>query len=128
MTRGGKNHIDSSQGWPSSNFPSVPYSGLARLSERLVHELLQLPSFHQLVQMITQSSTVFDSVPSVLMVLAVKTLITLGWISSHFIRSLEIRFILNLLKDLIHRFLNTELTICVLAIDDWLANSLLVRL
>lgn len=93
-----------------------------------MHELLQLPSFHQLVQMITQSSIVFGSVPSVLMVLVVKTLITLGWISSHFIRSLEIRFILNLLKDLIHRFLNTELTICVLAVDDWLANSLLVRL
>ena len=52
--------------------------------------------------MIMQGSTVFDVVSSVLMELAVKALITSRWISSHFIRPYEIRFILYVLKDLVH--------------------------
>lgn len=52
--------------------------------------------------MIMQGSTVFDVVSSVLMELAVKALITFRWISSHLIRPYEIRFILYVLKDLVH--------------------------
>ena len=71
----------------------------------MVHELLQLLNFHQLIQMITQSSIILSCVSSILITLAVKTLITLGWITSHLIGPFEIRLILDLLEDLIYQLL-----------------------
>ena len=68
----------------------------------MVHELLQLLNCHQLIQMITQSFAILSYVSSILMILAVKTLIMLGWISSHLIGPFEIGLILDLLEDLIY--------------------------
>ena len=70
-----------------------------------MHELLWLPCFDQLLKMVTQGSTVLGGVSPILMVLAIKALIALGWVPSHLIRPFEIRLILYLLNDLIHRLL-----------------------
>ena len=52
--------------------------------------------------MIPQISAILGSVPMVLMIMAIKALITPHRISCHFIRPLEERLILNLLQDLLY--------------------------
>ena len=70
----------------------------------LVQELLQLPDLNQLLEIISRSSVIFRSVPMVLMILAIKTLVTLSRVSSHLIQPLEIWFILYLINDLVYKF------------------------
>jgi len=43
-------------------------------------------------------------VPMVLMVLAIKVLVTPQGVSSHLVRSFEEQFFLNFLQNLVHRF------------------------
>ena len=75
---------------------------LTPLYRWLLQKLSQLPNLDQLLKIIAQSSTILCSVSTVLMILAIKTLIMLGKVSSHLIRPLEIRFILYLVKDLVY--------------------------
>ena len=52
--------------------------------------------------MIPQISAILGSVPMVLMIMAIKALITPHRISYHLIRSLEERLIFNLLQNLLY--------------------------
>ena len=52
--------------------------------------------------MITENSTIFGGMPTILVVLTVKTLVTLGGITSHLVWPLEVRFTLYLFKDLVN--------------------------
>ena len=54
--------------------------------------------------MIPQISTVLRSVPLVLIVLAIKALVTPHGVSSHLVWSFEERFILYLFQNLMHQF------------------------
>ena len=54
--------------------------------------------------MIPQISTILRSVPLVLIVLAIKALVTPHGVSSHLVWSFEERFILYLFQNLMHRF------------------------
>ena len=63
----------------------------------MMQKLLQLSLSDQLVQMVLQISTVFRSVPLVLMVLAIKALVVPHRVSSHLVWPFEERLILNLL-------------------------------
>ena len=53
---------------------------------------------------ILQGSAIFHSVPTILVKLAMKTLIALRMISSHFVWPLKIRLIFYFVKDLVHKF------------------------
>ena len=55
--------------------------------------------------MIPQSSAILDGMPSLLVALTMKALITSQGVSTHFIRPFEIWLVLDLLQNLIHRFL-----------------------
>ena len=100
---GGKDHVNSSQGWPRNSFSLISSTSLTSLPRWLVYELLQLSYFDQLLKMVMQGSAVLSGVSSILIVLSIKVLIALGWLPSHLIRPFEIILILYLLKDLIHR-------------------------
>ena len=58
----------------------------------------------QLVQMVPQIPAVFCSVQLILMVLAIKALVTPRGVSNHLIRPFKERLVLNLLQNLMHRF------------------------
>ena len=71
----------------------------------MMQNLLQLSFSDQLVQMVSQISTVLPSVPLVLMVLATKALVTPHEVSSHLVWLFEERLILYLLQNLMHQLL-----------------------
>ena len=52
--------------------------------------------------MTPQHPTILSGVPPILLVLPVKTLVVLRGVSSHFVRPLKVRFILNFLKNLVY--------------------------
>ena len=52
--------------------------------------------------MTPQCPTIFSGVPPFLVVLAVKTLVALRGVSSHLVRPLKVRLILNFLLDLVY--------------------------
>jgi len=54
--------------------------------------------------MIPQSSTVLGGMPSLLVVLAMKTLVVPHGISFHLVRLFEVWLVLDLLQDLMHWF------------------------
>ena len=70
-----------------------------------MQKLSQLPDLDQLLQIVTQSSTIFYSVSTILMTLVIKTLITPHGVTFHFIWPFEVWFNLYLLKNLMHRLL-----------------------
>ena len=70
---------------------------LAPLATRMMQKLFQLSLSDQLVQMVSQISIVIYSVPLVLMVMAIKALVTPHGVSSHFVWSFEEQLILYLL-------------------------------
>ena len=67
--------------------------------------MFQLPFSDQLVQMVLQIPAILCSVPLVLMVLAIKVLVSSQGIPSHLVWPFEERFVLNLLQNLVHWFL-----------------------
>ena len=69
-----------------------------------MQKLLQFSFSDQLVQMIPQISTVLRGVFLVLVVMAIKALVTSHRVSCHLIWSFEERLIFNLLRNLLHRF------------------------
>jgi len=71
----------------------------------MVQQLLQLSFSDQLVQMVPQILAILHSVSLVLMVLAIKALVAPHGVSSHLVWPFEERFVLNLLQNLMHRFL-----------------------
>ena len=85
-------HEDDINGAQSGSGKSIPlrfWSCLTSLSTGLMQKLFQPPLSNQLLQMTPQSSTVFHGVPSVLMVLAMKALVVLHGVFSHFIWPFE---------------------------------------
>ena len=60
--------------------------------------------------MVPKSSAILDGMPSLLVVLAIKTLVAPHRVSSHFVWLFEVWLILNLLKDLIYGSQNTVFT------------------
>ena len=70
----------------------------------MMQELFQLSFLNQLVQMVPQISTVPRSMSPVLMVLAIKALVTPHRVSNHLVWPFEEWFILYLLQNLTHRF------------------------
>ena len=63
-----------------------------------MHELLQFLGLDQWLQIVVLGSAILNGMSPVLVALAVETLITLGWVSSHFTGLFEIRIILYLLR------------------------------
>ena len=55
--------------------------------------------------MISQSSAVLGGMPPLLVILAVEALVAPRGVSSHFVLSFEVWFVLDLLQDLKHWFL-----------------------
>ena len=70
----------------------------------MMQKLFQLSFSDQLVQMVPQIFTILRNVSLVLMVLAIKALVTPHRVSSHLVWPFEERFILYLLQNLMHRF------------------------
>ena len=70
----------------------------------MMQKLFQLSFSDQLVQMVPQIFTVLRNVSLVLMVLAIKALVTPHRVSSHFVWPFEEQFILYLLQNLMHQF------------------------
>ena len=66
--------------------------------------MFQLPFSDQLVQMVPQIPAILCSVPLVLMVLAIKVLVSSQGIPSHLVWPFEEQFVLNLLHNLVHQF------------------------
>lgn len=75
------------------------------LPKGLMHKLSQFPSFDQLFHVIMESSTILDGVPTILVILIVKTLVALRGITSHFVWPLEVWLGLYLFKDLMNELL-----------------------
>ena len=70
---------------------------LAALPVGLIQELLQLSNFDQLLQVTPQRPAIFSSMPPLLVVLAVETLVAPHEVSSHLIWPLKVWLILNFL-------------------------------
>ena len=77
---------------------------LASSATRVMQEVFQLPLSDQLFQMIPQISAILGGMSMILMILAVKVLVTIHRISCHLIRSSEERLVLNLFQNLLHWF------------------------
>ena len=73
--------------------PSIP---------QFQHELLQVPCFHQLSQMILQHPTLLGRMLFVPVVSIMQVLISLRRIPSHLVRPPKERFVLNPIYDLVH--------------------------
>ena len=77
---------------------------LALMIAGRMQKVPQFPFSDQLIQVVPKIPTVFCSMPVVLVVLTIQTLIVLYGVSSHLIWSLEEWFILGFLQDLGYRF------------------------
>ena len=92
----------------------------------MMQKLLQLSFSDQMVQMVPQIFTILRSVSLVLMVLAIKALVTPHGVSNHHVWVFEERLILNLLQNLMHRF--SENRINHLSISrPWLPSKVSLR-
>ena len=94
---GSEDDVDRSQRRSRRRISLGIWTYLPCLAIRMVQQLLQLSFSNQLIQMVPQISTVFRSVPLVLMILAVKALVAFQGVSDHLVWSFEEWFILNLL-------------------------------
>ena len=66
-----------------------PISRVFDLFHRLMQKIIEFPCPRQLIEVIAQGPAVLCGVSSVLMVMAVKAYVYLGWISTHLVRPLE---------------------------------------
>ena len=96
--------LDHPQGWRER----VPFllSPQPRTTIPLFHhELLQLPCFHQLPQMVFQHSTLLGCMSFVPVVSTIQVLISLRGIPCHLVLPFEEWLVLNPIYDLVHRLL-----------------------
>ena len=103
-----KNDIDCSKRRPR-NITSLRHCGLSSLDGKLVQKLLQLPSFDQLIKEELQSPVILCSMTSVLMIMTVKILISLGGVSFHSIGPFKVGLILDIFQHLVDRLLKHQI-------------------
>ena len=70
----------------------------------VVQQMFQLPFLDQLVQMVPQIPAILCSVPLILMVLAIKVLVSSQGVPNHLVWPFEEWFIFYFLQNLVHRF------------------------
>lgn len=94
----GRWHCSSSTSWHLS-------CSIAPLTN---HILPQMPGFDQLFQVILECSALLGNMPLFSMISAVQILFPSNWIFSHFIKLAEIKLMLNLLQDFMHRLFESN--------------------
>ena len=67
------------------------------MTARMMHKVLQLSFLDQLVQIIPEVPAVLRGMSVVLVVLAIKVLVSLCGLSRHLIRPSKVRFVLDVL-------------------------------
>ena len=99
-----KNDINCAQRGSRRSISLEFRSSLAPLPIGMIQELFQPSFLDQLIQIIPPSSTILSGVSTVLVVLAVKTLVVPHGFSSHLVWPFEVCLILDLLQDLMYWF------------------------
>ena len=79
-------------------------SRVAILPCKLMQKLVELSCSCPLVQVVLQGSVILYSMPSVLVVMAIKALVSSGQVLTHLIGAFEIGLILNFLQYVIYWF------------------------
>ena len=78
--------------------------GIALMTTGMMQKMLQLSFSDQLVQIISKVPTVLRDVSMVLVILAIKVLISLHGLSRHLIRPSKIWLVLDFFQHLMHWF------------------------